>query len=149
MPVIRKQCFLSTNRGGSWSAINTGLTDPSGNVVGVSALASAPSALYAGTTAGVFEYAAPVPTPTPCISNCGMPSPTPTPAATGSCVGDCDGSGQVTVDEIITLVNMVLGNQTQLSACPHGIPPSVTNVSQVDVAVIIQAVNDALNGCGG
>ena len=32
-------------------------------------------------------------------------------------------------------------------ACPHGIPSDVTDVSQVTVAVIIRAVNNALAGC--
>ena len=64
-----------------------------------------------------------------------------------ACVGDCDGSGDVAVNEIIVLVNMDLGSQTQLSTCPHGIPPSITDASQVDVTVIIQAVNNDLNGC--
>jgi hypothetical protein len=61
-----------------------------------------------------------------------------------SCVGDCDGTGSVTVDEIITLVNIALGN-AQTSACPHGVPSG----AEVNVALIIQAVNVALNGCGG
>jgi hypothetical protein len=67
----------------------------------------------------------------------------------GSCIGDCDGSGDVTVNEIITLVNMALGSQTQLAACPHGLPADITDPSQVDVSLIIKAVNNALNGCGG
>ncbi len=67
----------------------------------------------------------------------------------GPCVGDCDGSGDVTVDEIITLVNMALGSQTQLSACPHGLPADVTDPSQVNVSLIIKAVNNALNACSG
>jgi hypothetical protein len=71
------------------------------------------------------------------------PLPTPPPV----CVGDCNGDGSVTVDELLTLVNMALGSQTQLSACPQGIPPNIYHVSQVDVAGIIQAVNNALNGC--
>ena len=66
-----------------------------------------------------------------------------------ACAGDCDGSGDVTVDEIITLVNMALGNQTQLSACPAGLPAEITDPSQIDIALIIQAVNNALNGCMG
>jgi len=49
----------------------------------------------------------------------------------------------VTVDEIITLVNVALGN-AQPSACPHGVPSGTA----VDVAVILQAVNHALSGCG-
>ena len=59
-----------------------------------------------------------------------------------TCVGDCDGSGSVTVDEIITLVNIALGN-AQPSACPHG----VASGAVVDVALIIQSVNAALGGC--
>jgi hypothetical protein len=60
-----------------------------------------------------------------------------------ACVGDCDGTGSVTVDEIITLVNIALGNAAA-SACPHG----VASGADVTVALIIQAVNVALNGCG-
>jgi hypothetical protein len=71
----------------------------------------------------------------------------PRTARAAACTGDCDGSGDVTVNEIIILVNMALGTQTQLSACPHGIPANITDVSQVDVTVIITAVNAALNGC--
>jgi CSLREA domain-containing protein len=59
-----------------------------------------------------------------------------------SCVGDCDGTRSATIDEIITLVNIALGN-AGASACPHGVPSG----ADVDVALIIQAVNVALNGC--
>jgi len=59
------------------------------------------------------------------------------------CVGDCDGTGSATVDELVTLVNVALGN-AQPSACPHGVPSG----ADVDIALIIQAVNAALNGCG-
>jgi cysteine-rich repeat protein/predicted outer membrane repeat protein len=59
------------------------------------------------------------------------------------CVGDCDGTGSVTIDELITLVNIALGT-AQASACPHGVPSG----AEVDVALIIHAVNVALNGCG-
>ncbi|MFI5398453.1 MAG: choice-of-anchor Q domain-containing protein, partial [Candidatus Binatia bacterium] len=58
------------------------------------------------------------------------------------CIGDCDGSGYVTVDEILTLVNMALGNG---GTCPSGLAAGVTP----DVSVILTAVNKALNGCGG
>jgi hypothetical protein len=53
------------------------------------------------------------------------------------------GSTSVTIDELITLVNIALGT-AQSSACPHGVPSG----AGVDVALIIQAVNVALNGCG-
>jgi len=75
-------------------------------------------------------------------------TPTPSPAATPTatpvpCVGDCDSRGSVTVDEIITLVNIALGNAQPL-ACPEGIPSG----AEVDVALIIRAVNNALDSCG-
>jgi hypothetical protein len=106
---------------------------------------------------GAYEYNAQQssePTATATDTPIPVANPTSTPTATAmptspvvSCIGDCDGSGAVTVNEIITLVNMALGSQTQLSACPHGLPASITAASQVDVTVIIQAVNYALNGC--
>lgn len=67
------------------------------------------------------------------------PTPTPTPIP---CAGDCDGIGTVTVNEIITLVNIVLGNLLP-SACANGIP----NGTQVDISLIIRAVNNALGTC--
>jgi hypothetical protein len=60
------------------------------------------------------------------------------------CVGDCNDDGTVTIDEILTMVNIALGN-ADATACPNGIPSG----TQVDVALILQAVNNALNGCGG
>ena len=60
------------------------------------------------------------------------------------CAGDCANEGRVTVDKLLTLVNIALGNAPR-TACPHG----VTSSAQVDVAFLVQAVNNALNGCGG
>jgi hypothetical protein len=57
-----------------------------------------------------------------------------------SCVGDCTGSRQVTVADILALVNIVLGND---GACPNGVAAGVVP----DVSVILQAVTNALNGC--
>jgi hypothetical protein len=77
--------------------------------------------------------------PEVCTSGqCVTPSPTPSTA----CVGDCDAGGSVTIDEIITLVNIALGSADP-AACAAGIPSG----SQVNVALIIQAVNSALYGC--
>jgi hypothetical protein len=83
--------------------------------------------------------------PSPTVTPSTTPTATPVPAL---CIGDCDGGGTVTVNELIVLVNMVLGTQTQLSACARGLPPDLTDVSQMNVALIIQAVIGALNGCG-
>ena len=81
------------------------------------------------------------PTASPTLTAPTGPTSTRT-ASPPHCVGDCDGSGAVTVDELITLVNITLGNVPP-SACAHGIPADV----EVDIALIIQAVNNALNGC--
>lgn len=70
------------------------------------------------------------------------PAPSATPTPTGSaCVGDCDGSGGVSVNEIIILVNIALGT-ADAAACPNGIPSG----ANVDITLIIQVVNNALNG---
>ena len=74
-------------------------------------------------------------------------SQTRTPTAThtpGSCIGDCDNSGDVTVNELLTLVNIALGAAQPL-ACPHGVPSG----DDVNISVILTAVNNALNGCAG
>lgn len=56
-----------------------------------------------------------------------------------TCVGDCDQDGAVTVDEIVLLVNIVLG-ATPLSSCPTlTMPPDVTDV--------VGAIDAALKGC--
>src|SRR5579862_1345111 len=79
-----------------------------------------------------------------CLS-LGQPTPTPTATATAApCVGDCDGSGDVTVNEIIIMVNIALGT-TNLSACPAG---DADGSGDITVNEIIIAVNNALLGCG-
>jgi plastocyanin len=65
--------------------------------------------------------------------------------AAAACTGDCDGSGDVTVNEIIAMVNIALGN-LPLSACPAG---DADGLSDITINDIIAAVNSALNGCGG
>jgi CSLREA domain-containing protein len=83
-------------------------------------------------------------TATPTVTLTATQAATPTPSATPPprCIGDCDDSGSVRVDEILTLVNMALGNG---GSCLSGLAAGVTP----DVSVILQAVNNALNGCGG
>ncbi|MFI5367040.1 MAG: hypothetical protein ACHQ4J_15610 [Candidatus Binatia bacterium] len=74
-----------------------------------------------------------------CVSTA---QPTPTPAAR-PCTGDCDGSGDVTVNELITMVNIALGTEP-LSACPNG---DADGSGTITVNEIITAVGFALNGC--
>ena len=65
---------------------------------------------------------------------------TPTPC---SCVGDCNCNGGVTVDEILTMVNIALGN-TPVTMCEAG---DANHDLQITVDEILTAVNNALNGC--
>jgi trimeric autotransporter adhesin len=89
------------------------------------------------------------PSATPSATPSWTPTPTVPPGATSTataaplCVGDCDGGSTVTIGELITLVNIILGS-AQPAACAYGIPDGAT----VDIALIIQAVNHALSGCG-
>jgi uncharacterized repeat protein (TIGR01451 family) len=59
------------------------------------------------------------------------------------CTGDCDGSSDVAISEIITMVNIALGN-LPISACVAG---DADGSGTVEINEIIQAVNNALNGC--
>jgi subtilisin family serine protease len=79
-------------------------------------------------------------TPTSTPTDTAVPTPTVVP-----CVGDCNGDGQVTVDEILTMVNIALGN-ADLSACTAG---DANDDGHITVDEILTAVNHALNGCGG
>ena len=58
------------------------------------------------------------------------------------CIGDCGGDTAVSIDELITMANIALG-KPHPSACPHGFP----GAAEVDIALIVQAVNNALQGC--
>jgi hypothetical protein len=60
-----------------------------------------------------------------------------------SCVGDCGGNGQVTVEEIITGVNIALGTLS-VDTC-RAFDPSGNGV--VTVEELITGVNNALVGC--
>jgi hypothetical protein len=62
----------------------------------------------------------------------------------GACPGDCDGSGDVTVNELVTMVNVALGN-TPVSACTAG---DANGDGEITVNEIVAGVNHALSGCG-
>lgn len=78
--------------------------------------------------------AAPTGTPT----STAIPQPTATPLP---CDGDCDTSQSVTVDEVLTCVNMALGTAGECPAC------DVDDDGAVTVNEIISAVSMALDGC--
>jgi hypothetical protein len=58
------------------------------------------------------------------------------------CVGDCTGDAHVTVDDILTMVNIALGN-AETSECQRG---DANEDGRITVDEILQAVNNALNG---
>jgi hypothetical protein len=74
------------------------------------------------------------------------PSPTPTRRTTpsSSCAGDCSGDGEVSVDEIVTMVNIALGSQT-VTTCAPG---DNNHDGEITIEEILVAVNNALNECG-
>jgi cysteine-rich repeat protein len=61
------------------------------------------------------------------------------------CAGDCGRNREVTVDELLTMVNITLGTAPAYQ-CPAG---DGNQDGTITINEIITAVNVALNGCGG
>jgi hypothetical protein len=59
------------------------------------------------------------------------------------CAGDCDHSGQVTVADIVTMVNVALA-RAPFSDCSAGDANGDTRITVND---ILAAVNNVLSGC--
>jgi len=83
-----------------------------------------------------------VPTPTATQTPTNTPSQQPTPVSS-PCAGDCNGDGSVTVDELVSMMNIALGNAS-ISTCLAG---DVDHTNEITIDEIIAAVNNALNGC--
>ncbi|MFI5364600.1 MAG: choice-of-anchor Q domain-containing protein [Candidatus Binatia bacterium] len=60
-----------------------------------------------------------------------------------TCVGDCNGDGQVAVDEILTMVNIALG----AADAPSCLAGDANHDGSITIDEILAAVNNALNGC--
>ncbi len=71
------------------------------------------------------------------------PAGSPCPAVF-PCAGDCDGSGGVTIGELISGVNVALGN-FPADRCPSF---DVNGDGSVTIDELVQAVGNALRGCG-
>jgi len=71
----------------------------------------------------------------------GTPTVTVTPPL---CAGDCNHDSQVTVDEILALVNIALGN-APVTACDAG---DANHDGQISVDEIVAAAGTGLRGCG-
>jgi YD repeat-containing protein len=99
----------------------------------------------------VTDTPAPLLTPTPSVNTTVTASPgvtdTPsTPAPTDTpleiCVGDCNGDAEVTISELIQLVNVALG-EAALSC----VSADINGDGEIEMNELITAVNNALNGC--
>ena len=106
-----------------------------------------PSATVTHTSTSTPPQTAPVTptaTPTPKLTATRTPTETRTSTPTPPpCSGDCDGREMVTVDELLTLVNIALGN-APLTWCDSG---DADRDNHITVDEILTAVNHALNGC--
>jgi hypothetical protein len=60
-----------------------------------------------------------------------------------TCLGDCTGGNDVTVNELLTMVNIALGN-AQIAACTAG---DANGDGEITINELLVAVSNALNGC--
>jgi hypothetical protein len=118
------------------AAINTHTPTPTSSATATPTTIATPTTTL---TASNTPTASSTPPNTPTATGTPNASPTATPA----CVGDCGGSGVVNISDLITGVNIALGN-LPVSACP-----AFENAQgKVDIAQLIKGVNNALEGCG-
>ena len=120
-----KKCDVSGFTGGEslYKTTDEGETWGDAGLSGVSALAIDPNGtVYAGVN-GVYKRT----------------------TDSGGCIGDCDASGVVTVDELVTGVRIALG-QSGVETC--GRLDTDANGS-VGINELVAAVGAALNGCTG
>lgn len=83
-------------------------------------------------------------TATPAVSTATVtPTATPTPTPGSRCIGDCGGDGTVTIDEIVTMVDIAVG-AAPLDACRAG---DADGDGEITVDEIVAAVNHAMQGC--
>jgi hypothetical protein len=66
-----------------------------------------------------------------------------TARAHAECVGDCHGGGEVSVDEVIVMVNIALGKEP-LASCSVG---DENGDGEITVGEVLTSVNNLLSGC--
>lgn len=91
---------------------------------------------------------APTATPTPSATDAATPTGAATPTVTAtasppSCVGDCNGDGRVTVDDLLTAADIALGN-AGVRACEA---IDANRDGRITIHEMLTAVNNAVNGC--
>jgi hypothetical protein len=104
-------------------------------------------------TATASSTSTPTITGTPTFTGTASPTPTPAPPtvtptttqtpATTPCAGDCDDSGDVTIDDLLIMVNIAL-EPIPVTQCEAG---DANHDGQITVEEIVLAVDNALNGC--
>jgi len=134
--------LVANFQGSSLSVIDT--TDNNAVLAPIPAGASP----YALTAAPCPETTEPTPSGTP-VDTPAEPTPsgtaveTATATPTGGCAGDCNDDGSVAINELITGVNISLG-QRDISACPAF---DTSANGSVEIAELIRAVRNSLDGC--
>jgi hypothetical protein len=128
------------------SATPTDTAPPSATPTNVATASETPTVAVTATPTEVQQ-----PTDTPTLTPSAVPTETPTsvpatPTATAAptvCVGDCNGVGTVSIDDLLTMINIALGNAPR-SNCAKG---DANGDGRITVDEILTAVNNALNGC--
>jgi hypothetical protein len=82
--------------------------------------------------------------PTPCPPGLACIIDPPFQSRVCACVGDCNDDYEASVDELVTMVNVALGNST-VSTCRFG---DANGDGKITIDEILQAVTNALYGCG-
>lgn len=121
-------------------------------LAGASGSAASPDGRHVYVTGTANNAIAAFTTDTPCPDDCDRtPTATPlTPTPTAStvpstCPGDCDRDGTVSVGELVTGVNIGLGN-TPLTACPAF---EANGDGRLTIDELLAAVGSGLAGCSG
>jgi hypothetical protein len=83
---------------------------------------------------------APKKTPSPTAGQTPGETPNPVP---GACVGDCNSEGAVSVNDLIAMVNVALGNGAT-TTCSAG---DANHDGEITINEVLLAVGNALNGC--
>jgi hypothetical protein len=81
--------------------------------------------------------------PTPMATETATAGTTTPSPGTGDCAGDCNHSGEVTINELLTGVGIALGSRP-LSSCQV---LDCAATGHVEISCLIAAVNAALKGC--